>query len=203
MGTVPRGNWSQRVARGLRRHGLRGELMYLARRVSRAWRRHRERSLHDVLAAHPGTAHFGFQNINAPESVARLRALAPDVIMVAAFMQILKPAVIAVPPLVCINAHPSLLPRYRGPAPLYWARKNRERAIGVTVHYIDECVDTGDIIVQESFAIEAGDNNRSLRAKSAATGARLLVETVRRLAAGETLPRRPQDHTQATYFRLP
>jgi methionyl-tRNA formyltransferase len=194
VGTGAPGAWSQRVVRGLRRHGLRGELMFLAQR----WRGGRRRALRDISAAR-----FEFQNINASETVERLRALAPEVIFVAAFMQILKPAVISVPRLGCFNVHPSLLPRYRGPAPLYWALKNHERTTGVTIHYIDGGVDTGDIVTQESFPIEAGDDNERLLAKLAATGARLLAETARRLAAGETLPRQPQDHSQATYFGFP
>lgn len=200
--------WRRRVARGLRRHGLRGELASGARwaksLLGALWARlgcgeKQERSLRSVLAEHPAARCFEFQDINAPENVARLRALAPDVILVAALTQILKPVVISVPPLGCINVHPALLPRYRGVAPSYWMLKNRERFAGVTIHYIDEGIDTGDIITQETFEIEDHDDERSLVARSAAMAARLMVETVRRLAAGESLPRRPQDHSQATY----
>jgi methionyl-tRNA formyltransferase len=194
VGALAPGPWNRRVARGLRCHGLRGELMFLAQR----WRTRRERSLRDLPAAR-----FEFQDINAPETLARLRALAPDLIVAAAYMQILKPPVIALPPLGCLNVHPSLLPRYRGPAPLYWALKNREPATGVTIHYMDDGIDTGDIVVQESFPIGPGDDQWRLRAKLAATGARLLAKTVRRLAAGEALPRQAQDHAQATYFPMP
>lgn len=210
IGSLTVGAWKCRVVRGLRRHGLRGELACVARRAERVWealrkgagRRQGERSLWDVLAEHPGIPHFKIPDINAPGNVARLRALAQDVILVAAFQQILKPAVLDMPRLGCINVHPSLLPRYRGPAPFYWMRRNGERVAGVTVHYMDEGIDTGDIIAQETFEMETEDD-RSLRTKSAAISARLLVETARRLAAGESLPRRPQDHAQATYFTLP
>jgi methionyl-tRNA formyltransferase len=76
---------------------------------------------------------------------------------------------------------------------------------GVTggAHYVDEGIDTGDIIVQESIPIEPADNNESLCVQLSVTGASLLADVARRLAAGETLPRRPQDHAQATYFTFP
>jgi methionyl-tRNA formyltransferase len=199
IGAVAEQAWRRRVINGLRRHGLRRELQSFVRRRLR-WH---DRTIKDILAAHPAASRFEVANINSPVNVTRLRTISPDVIFVVAFQQLLKPAVIAVPRLGCINVHPSLLPQYRGPAPYYWAQRNRERVTGVTIHYVDEGIDTGDIITQEAFEIETNDNDRSLRKKSAVIGARLILETARRLAAGETLPRRPQDHAQATYFASP
>jgi methionyl-tRNA formyltransferase len=145
--------------------------------------------------------HFWCRRINSPESRRVLRRFEPAVIAVANFSQILKPSVLAIPPRGCVNLHPSLLPKYRGPSPFYWALQNRERQTGVTVHYVDEGIDSGDIIGQVAFEIGARDREVTLRARAAAVGARLLVDALEQIAAG-TAPRTPQTG-EPSYYSFP
>lgn len=199
--------WWRRVARGLRQRGVWRELIAAA---GRAWHQGAAfcgqfngrgpgmLSLHRLLAEHEGTPHYRVRAVNAPEHLARLRALAPDVIFTAGFTQILGPAVIQLPPLGCINLHPSLLPGYRGLRPLRRVLENREKVTGVSLHYVDSGIDTGDLIAQEIVPIEPGDDERCLFARCAPVAARLMVTTARRLAEGERLPRRPQGEQVAT-----
>lgn len=145
---------------------------------------------------------FEFSNINTAESVHRLRSLQPDLIAVAAFSQILKAPVLATASLACVNVHPSLLPKHRGPNPFYWVLRNQESYTGVTVHHIDEGIDSGDIILQEQIPLVSGTTEHSLRAYSSHVAARLLLDAIRLVRQGET-PRRKQDEAAATYDPLP
>lgn len=140
--------------------------------------------------------------LRSPEELQLIRRFAPDLVVVAAFSRILKPELLRIPALGCINMHPSLLPKYRGPNPFYWALANGESETGVTVHYVDEGIDSGDIILQRSFRIERDDTEYSLRDKSALIGARLLVEAVGLIRDGLASPQ-PQNHAEATYFSHP
>ncbi len=130
-----------------------------------------------------------------------LKARQPDLIAVAAFGRILTPTILAIPPKGCINVHASLLPKYRGAGPIQWAVINGERETGITTMLMDEGMDTGAILLQETVPIEPEDTAGSLSVRLAAAGGRLLVETLRRLEAG-TLTPRPQDHSQATLAPL-
>jgi folate-dependent phosphoribosylglycinamide formyltransferase PurN len=138
------------------------------------------------------------RNPNAPEFIARVRAARIDLIVVAGFNRILKGDLIRTPPLGCINVHPSLLPKYRGPDPCYWVLHNREAVSGVTVHVITEKIDAGDIIAQREFPIDAGESEQSLRAKATRVAGELLLDTLPALARG-TAARIPQDEAGATY----
>jgi methionyl-tRNA formyltransferase len=138
------------------------------------------------------------RRLREPEALAALRALQPDVIVVVAFGQLLPKAVLELPPLGCVNVHASLLPKYRGAAPIQAAIAAGETVTGVTTMYMDEGLDTGDIILQRAVPIEPEDDAGTLHDKLARVGAELLVETLRRIEAGDA-PRIPQDHTQATY----
>lgn len=131
-------------------------------------------------------------------ALAALEELAPEVICVVAYGQLLPKAVLDLPPLGCINVHASLLPKYRGAAPIQAALLAGETVTGVTTMFMAEGLDTGDIILQQEVAIEPGDDAGTLHDKLAAAGAELLVETLRLLASGQA-PRRPQDHRLATY----
>jgi methionyl-tRNA formyltransferase len=159
------------------------------------------RSLRELVLVHR-LERFEFRSVNSAEAVDRLRTLRPDVIAVAAFNQILEPAVIRAASRACINAHPSLLPRYRGPYPLYWVLRNREARTGVTIHHVDEGIDSGDIILQQEIALEPGTTESSLRDRSGQVAAGLLAEAIR-LARCGTLPRIEQDEAGATYHPLP
>lgn len=131
-----------------------------------------------------------------------LEELSPDVIVVVAFGQLIPPAILEIPPYGCINVHASLLPRYRGAAPIQQAIIDGCRVTGVTTMLLDEGWDTGDILLQEQVMIEPEDTAGSLEMKLAEAGAQLLCETLRRLARGDLKPT-PQDETEATYaYRL-
>ncbi len=126
-----------------------------------------------------------------------LRAWQPDVIAVTAFGRILPPAVLSLPPRGCVNVHGSLLPKYRGAGPVQWAIIRGERETGITTMMMDEGMDTGAMLLQESIPIEPDDTAGTLAPKLAKIGGRLLVETLRQLEAGTLVPRQ-QDHTLAT-----
>ena len=139
---------------------------------------------------------------NAPEFIAKVRSLGVDLIVVAAFSRILKSELISLPPLGCVNVHPSLLPRYRGPYPFYWVLANREKTTGITLHYIDEGIDSGEIIVQREFAIPPGETEIKLQYRSARAAAEMLKETLPLLIAGMA-PRTKQDEFAASYYSWP
>lgn len=132
------------------------------------------------------------------EVLEKLAGFAPDLIVVVAYGRILPREVLELPPLGCINVHASLLPRYRGAAPIHWAIIRGEGVTGVTTMYIDEGMDTGDIILQEEVPILPEDNAGTLHDKLAHAGARLLLDTVARIKAG-TAPRIPQPEEGVSY----
>lgn len=134
----------------------------------------------------------------APEAMAQLRAWSPDVIAVAAFGQILKPDVLELPPHGCVNVHASLLPRWRGAAPINAAILHGDRETGITIMQMDVGLDTGPILAQRAIPIGEVDTAGTLFTKLADLGAELLVETLPRYLNGEITPQ-PQDDAQATY----
>jgi methionyl-tRNA formyltransferase len=136
-----------------------------------------------------------------PDFLAALTGWKPDVIAVAAFGRILPPAVLTLPIKGCINVHGSLLPKYRGAAPIQWAIINGETETGITTMLMDEGMDTGPILLQEKIPIAPDDTAGSLSPRLAELGGRLLVETIARLKAGTLVPR-PQDNTLATMAPL-
>ena len=137
-------------------------------------------------------------SLRRPDAVAELRALAPEVIVVAAFGQILPAEVLAIPPKGCLNVHASLLPRCRGAAPVAAAILAGEEETGVTIMLMDEGLDTGPVLSQATCSISPQDTRESLRAKLAQLGADLMMDTLPRWLAGAIEPQ-PQDHDQATY----
>jgi methionyl-tRNA formyltransferase len=138
------------------------------------------------------------ESINEPASVERLRALAPDLIVIVAYGQILKPSVLAVPPMGVVNVHASLLPEYRGAAPIQWAIVRGATETGVTTMYVNERMDAGDVILQRRVPIEPEDTAGTLQVRLAGVGAALLSESLDLVAAGRA-PRVPQDESRATY----
>lgn len=127
-----------------------------------------------------------------------LAALAPDLIVVAAYGKILPKAVLDLPPLGCINVHSSLLPKYRGAAPINWAVLNGEEMTGVTIMHMAEALDAGDIILQAATPIDQNETVEQLHDRLAVLGAEQLSKAVTALADG-TAPRIPQDESQYTY----
>lgn len=127
----------------------------------------------------------------------QLARIAPDAIIVVGYGRIIPPWMINLPPLGNLNLHASLLPKYRGAAPIQWAIARGENVSGVTTMRIDAGLDTGDILLQEEIAIAPEDTAVTLAPRMAAIGAVLMVETLRGLQSG-TVPPRPQDHSKAT-----
>lgn len=123
------------------------------------------------------------------EFIAELRSLAPDLIVVAAYGQILPPAILALPRQGCVNVHTSLLPKYRGAAPIQWAILNDEVETGVTIMQMDAGMDTGAILAQAATPIRPGDNAQTLHDRLARLGADLLAATIPEWVAGKIQPR--------------
>jgi len=127
----------------------------------------------------------------------QLRTLNPDAIIVVGYGRIIPPWMLELPRYGNINVHASLLPKYRGAAPIQWAIANGEKVSGVTTMHLNEGLDTGDILLQKELAIADEDTSLTLAPKLAGIGADLLVETLRGLEQNR-LVARPQDHAQAT-----
>lgn len=126
-----------------------------------------------------------------------IRQLAPDLIVVAAYGRILPQEILDAPPLGCINVHSSLLPKYRGSAPIHWAILNGDQETGVTIMHMALALDAGDIIAQKTTPIDPDETVETLHDRLAQLGAELLVETVARIADG-TATRMPQEESQVT-----
>jgi methionyl-tRNA formyltransferase len=151
-----------------------------------------------ILAQKLGVQVLQPLKIGEASAMAALREMRPDLIVVVAYGQILPKAVLDLPPQGCVNVHTSLLPRWRGAAPIQHAILNGDATTGVTTMYMDERMDTGDIIFQRAEPIRPDDTSASLHERLAALGAKLLVETVEAIADGQA-PRTPQDNSRATY----
>jgi methionyl-tRNA formyltransferase len=134
---------------------------------------------------------------NNAEFRSQLAATAPDAIIVVGYGRIIPQWMIDLPRLGNLNLHASLLPKYRGAAPIQWAIANGESVTGVTTMRIDAGLDTGDILMQREIAIGLEDTAETLGPKLASIGAGLMVETLRGLETGQVRPT-PQDHAQAT-----
>ena len=149
-----------------------------------------------VAEAH-GTSVFQPRTLRDGGEDANLRALAPDLIVVVAYGCILPQSVLDIPKFGCINLHVSLLPRYRGSAPVQWAVLNGDAETGVSIQQMDAGLDTGDVLVCEKVAIGPEETSGELFDRVTAVGARLLCETLPGIEAGALTPA-PQDHAAAT-----
>jgi len=130
-------------------------------------------------------------------ALAQIQALAPQLIVVAAYGRILPQDILDCPPLGCINVHSSLLPKYRGAAPINWAILNGDRVTGITIMHMAAALDAGDIISQTETEIGPDETAPELTARLAELGGKLLVETVGKIETG-TAPRTAQDESQVT-----
>ncbi len=141
------------------------------------------------------------ERIKSQEAERELRGLSPDAMVIIAYGQIVPAKLLEIPRLGWINLHGSLLPKYRGAAPIQWAIANGETRTGLTTMRIDAGMDTGDTLLQREMEIGPDETAPELAERMAAEGAPLMLETLRKLAAGEITPR-AQDHSQASYAPL-
>ncbi|MFC0216066.1 methionyl-tRNA formyltransferase [Paenibacillus chartarius] len=138
------------------------------------------------------------EKLRGSDAVERIRALQPDLIVTAAYGQILPKAVLEAPRLGCINVHASLLPKYRGGAPIHYAVMNGDPVTGVTIMYMEEGLDTGDMISKVELPIGDDDTTGTMFGKLSAAGAELLRRTLPGLLAG-TIAAEPQNDAEAIY----
>jgi len=137
------------------------------------------------------------EKIGSPESMASLNAWHPDAIAVASFGQYIPSRVLAIPPRGVINVHPSLLPKYRGAAPLQWSIANGETISGVTIFYVVKKMDAGNIILQETHSIFEGETAAELSLRFSIIGASLMMRALDLMEEGRA-PSLPQDESLAT-----
>jgi methionyl-tRNA formyltransferase len=153
-----------------------------------------------IIAKEAGLPVLQPEKAREPAFLAGLSEFHPDVIIVAAYGQILPQTALDLPKFGCINVHASLLPKYRGAAPIQWAILNNERETGVSIMKMAAGLDTGDVLSQRSTSIGPDETATVLHDRLAVIGAELLVETLPQYLAGNITPR-PQDNAAATYAR--
>ena len=152
-----------------------------------------------IVAAHHNLPIYQPERVRRPDFVRRLKHLAPEVIVVAAFGQLLPQTVLNIPQCGTINLHPSLLPKYRGAAPIQWALINGETETGATVMLLDAGEDTGDIICSERIRIRDTDTALTLTEKLANLGAKQLVQVLSDMPENAPPPATPQNTSDATH----
>lgn len=161
-----------------------------------------EQQLLDMCAQQGIVCHADIK-VGSAEGLALLGNCAPDLILMATFKQIIKENVLSLPRLGFINFHPSLLPKYRGPSPTNTALLNDEKFTGVTVHYVTDRVDEGNILLQKSISIDEMENDGQLRRKLSSLSAKMVPEIIT-MFSGATRPvGTPQDHSLATLAPKP
>ena len=151
-----------------------------------------------VCAQAHGVPVYQPEKLRDGSALALIQSLAPDLIVVAAYGRILPDDILACPPLGCINVHSSLLPKYRGAAPINWAILNGETETGVSIMYMAKDLDAGDVIRQAVTPIGENEDAQALTARLADLGAETLSQVIRDLEAG-MVSRMPQDHSAQTY----
>jgi methionyl-tRNA formyltransferase len=151
-----------------------------------------------ILAQKLGLQIFQAENIKDQSFIELVRKLNPEMIVVAAFGKILPKAIIDLPSLGCLNIHPSLLPKYRGAAPINWAIIRGEIKTGVTIMLMNEGMDAGDILMQEETFIGEQETFGQLQNRMASQSALLLIKTIKQVITG-SIQRRPQDISQVTF----
>jgi methionyl-tRNA formyltransferase len=151
-----------------------------------------------TIAEEHGIPVFQPDSINTPEGIAQLRSLSPDLLVVAAYGQILSAEVLGVPPHGGINVHASLLPKYRGAAPIAWAIYHGETRTGVTIIRMSTGLDAGDMLAQEAIDIGPEQTAGEVEAQLAPLGARLAVQVVEQFMAGKPPVGAKQDRSLVT-----
>lgn len=137
-----------------------------------------------------------------PEFIEQMRALNPDVMVVVAFGQILPKELLDIPKYGCVNVHASLLPKYRGAAPIQWAVIRGEKVSGVTTMQMDVGLDTGDMLLKAEVPLAEDETGGSLHDKLSVLGGELLIETLKGLEAGTIVPEKQDDSQSGEYARM-
>lgn len=175
-------------------YGLIGALREKRLRLRPTWR----------LAKQKGIPVLACKNINDPEAITFIRTLSPDLIISAYFSQILKQPVIELPRIGTLNIHPGWLPAYKGAMAYFWVLKNGSENAGVTLHWIDEGIDTGEIIARENFQITPGMTQQNVLMVTAELGAELIQQAGRKLQDDQPLsPIAPTEKEQDNYYPMP
>lgn len=151
------------------------------------------------MAASRGIPVFAPDDINHPMWAARIRELKPDIIFSFYYRKMVKKPILDIPRAGCLNLHGSLLPKYRGRCPVNWVLVNGEKETGVTLHYMTPKPDDGDIVAQRRIAISGDDTAQTLFARMVPASAAMLDEVLPLIKSGRA-PRKPQDHSKASYF---
>ncbi|OQX05005.1 MAG: bifunctional UDP-glucuronic acid oxidase/UDP-4-amino-4-deoxy-L-arabinose formyltransferase [Desulfobacteraceae bacterium IS3] len=152
-----------------------------------------------ALAASHNIPVFAPDDINHPIWIKKIRELAPDILFSFYYRNIIKPAILEIPPKGCLNLHGSLLPKYRGRSPINWAILKGEKQSGATLHYMTPRPDDGDIVCQTNVDISENDTARTVFDKVSSASEKMLTDILPKIKAG-TAPGIPQDHNQATYY---
>ena len=148
-----------------------------------------------------GLSVYQFARLRSKEGRMALEGLAPDMVVTAAFGQILSQRLLDIPRLGTLNVHASLLPAYRGSAPINWALINGETHTGVTIMLTDVGIDTGDMLLSDTTAIEEGETAEDLSLRLSQMGARALLAAIKGYVSGEITPQK-QDESQASYYPM-
>ena len=154
------------------------------------------------LAKRHGIEVVSFTDVNAEACLDRLQRVGPDLIYAVNVYQLLKPPLLALPKIGVINFHFGMLPHYRGMSPYMWALARGEREVGVTVHFMDERFDTGDIISQKCVPIKPTDSACGLYVRCCLEARSMLIDIARQGECGD-IPRKPQARDEGSYFPLP
>ena len=158
-------------------------------------------SLRDMRSRYNVTV-IGSVDVNRAETFQTIKDWQPQLIISIYLNQLIKADLINLPSAGTLNIHPALLPRHRGLFPYFWVLTNKEAETGVTIHWVDEKFDTGDVLLQEKISVTPEDTITSLSYRSALLGADMLVKAVKLIEAGNP-PRLPQNNSQASYHSWP
>lgn len=156
-----------------------------------------------AIASEAGVPLIHFDSAHDDGALERVRRLEPDFLLVACFPMILGTAWLSIPKRDCLNLHPSVLPSYRGPTPLFWQFREGEHETGVTLHIVDGDIDAGDIVAQSVMPLPVGVRFSRVNASLAEVGAVLVAEMLARVSAGVAVPRTAQDEALASYQPFP
>lgn len=154
------------------------------------------------VAVEAGIPVYQPRRIREPENLEILKQYQPDVIVVVAFGQMIPKEILELPPYGCINVHASLLPAYRGAAPIQWAVIRGEKESGVTTMRMDEGLDSGDMILKETVQLEREETGGSLFEKLSATGAKLLIQTLHALEEGSAVCEKQPEESPTPYAAM-